>query len=192
MLGGLLCPRGGLGTDAAVEGLFMPTWCCCCGEHQLAVGWEWWDRTMEIGSAWYKEIESNGLNFFVSNTANFPSIPCLITPIPQHHQLPTAATSRGHNSPPTAASVPNPPRVCGSQLDLSFLAVGSHNFFVLWRLWNSLSSLKYHSASLLTYSQTHSALPLWNKFRTLTEHSFHTTLSGNMFTILWLFAGFFF
>ena len=25
MLGGLLCPRGGLGTDAAMEGLFMPT-----------------------------------------------------------------------------------------------------------------------------------------------------------------------
>ena len=103
------------------------------------------------------ETESIGLDFFVSSTANFPSVPCLITPTPQQHQLPTAATSRGHNSPPTAASVPNPPRghnnpptttSRGSQLDW-FLAVGSHNF----SLWNSLSSLTYHSA--LTSTDIH-------------------------------------
>ena len=90
-----------------------------------------WTRFLSL------ETESIGLDFFVSNTASWaPSVPCLITPIPQQHQLPTAATSRGHNSPPTAASVPNPPRVCGSQLDLSFLAVGSHNFSVLWRTYS--------------------------------------------------------
>ena len=43
MLGGLLCPRGGLGIDAAVEGLFMPTWCCCCGELMLL--WDGSDET---------------------------------------------------------------------------------------------------------------------------------------------------
>ena len=86
------------------------------------------------------EIESNGLGFSAQKTSpkdsfskhrkdsvsslkkrvhwtqflcikhcQFPSF-CLITPIPQQHQLPTAATSRGHNSPPTATSR-------GSQLD---------------------------------------------------------------------------
>ena len=74
MLGGLLCPRGGLGTDAAMEGLFMPTWCCRCGEHQPAVGWEWWDRTMEIGSAWYKEIESIGLGFYAKKPSPLDSV----------------------------------------------------------------------------------------------------------------------
>ena len=43
MLGGLLCPHGGLGTNAAVEGLFMPTWCCCCGELMLL--WDGSDET---------------------------------------------------------------------------------------------------------------------------------------------------
>ena len=40
---GTVMPRGGLGTDAAMEGLFMPTWCCCCGE-QPAV-WDGSDET---------------------------------------------------------------------------------------------------------------------------------------------------
>ena len=70
------------------------------------------------------ETEFFGLDFFVSTTANFhrsvsslPSHSSINSPQQQHHV--------DINSPSTVASVPNPPRVCGSQLDLSFLAMGS-------------------------------------------------------------------
>ena len=125
--------------------------------------------------------------FLCIKHCQFPSF-CLITPIPQQHQLPTAATSRGHNSPPTATSR-------GSQLDW-FVAVGSHNFrnSALTPLWNSLSSLTYHSTLTSTniFTNSLSSYLYETSFLNslaLTEHSSH---SGNIFTILWLFARFFF
>ena len=129
-----------------VGGTVMPTWrvgdWCCCGGTVYAhvmlllwgatscVGWEWWDRTMKIGSSWYKEIKSNGLGFYVEKPSPLDSVStqrnrvhwtrflcitlcqfrtlCLITPIPHSWLLPTAATSRGHKQSLHSSITPQP------------------------------------------------------------------------------------